>query len=348
MLGRSFVGWPVVRSGARAEGNVPDLTLKLAITAYDHVRDLVGGSVRVEGITFDTGHLEVEEIFYRQGTATEWDISEFSMGKYLSFVGHGDRRLQGLPIFVSRVFRHSAIYVRRDGPIRRPEDLVGRRIGVPDWTQTAVIYGRGILQDEHGVRLEDVHWFVGNVSGEGAGQDRPLHLPERVRVTRVTGASLAAMLAAGDLDAIIFAREPSGFFHADSPIVRLLPDRAVEVASYKRTGVYPIMHTLVVRRALIDAHPWIVRRLHEGFEQAKRNSLARLRSTNVAWLPLPWLPHLAAECDAIFDGDPWPYGVAPNRRTLEAFLRYGFEQGVTDRLVTIDDLFPPDILALIG
>jgi len=326
---------------------VPDLRLKLAITAYDHVRDLIDGGVRVAGITFDTGHLEVEEIFYRQGVAAEWDVSEFSSGKYLSFVAHGDRRLQGLPIFVSRVFRHSAIYVRRDGPIRRPQDLAGRRIGVPDWTQTAVIYGRGLLQDEYGVRLEDVHWFVGNVSGEGAGQERPLHLTDRVRVTRVTDRSLAALLVAGDIEAIIFAREPAGFFDADSPIVRLLPDRAVEADYCRRTGVFPIMHTLVVRRALIDAHPWVARRLYEAFEQAKRNSLARLRSTNVAWLPLPWVPQLAAECTALLDGDPWPYGVAPNRRTLETFLRYGFEQGVTDRLLTIDDLFPPEIRALV-
>lgn len=327
---------------------MPDLRLKLAITAYDHVRDLIDGGVRAEGITFEVTHPEVEEIFYRQGAAAEWDVSEFSTGKYISFVGHGDRRLQGLPIFVSRVFRHSAIYVRRDGPIRSPGDLIGRRIGVPDWTQTAVIYGRGILQDEYGVRLEDVRWFVGNVSGEGAGQERPLHLPDRVQLTRVTDASLAALLVAGDIDAIIFAREPAGFFDSASPIVRLLPDRAVEEASYRRTGVFPIMHTLVVRRALIDEHPWIVRRLSEAFEQAKRRSLARLRSTNVAWLPLPWVPHLAAQCTAMSDGDPWPYGVEPNRRTLETFLRYGFEQGVTDRLLTIDDLFPPDIRALVN
>jgi len=325
-----------------------ELRLKLAITAYDHVRDLLDGSLPVEGVAFDAQHPEVEEIFYRQGTAAAWDVAEFSMGKLLSRIAHGDRRLLALPVFVSRMFRHSAIYVRRGGPVRTPPDLAGRRVGVPDWTQTAVIYGRGILQDEYGVRLEDVHWLVGNVSGERAGEERPLHLPAGVRVTRVDDAPLAALLAAGDIDAIIFAREPAGFFDADSAIVRLLPDRSVEEAAYRRTGVFPIMHTLIVRRALADEHPWLAPRLYAAFEQAKRSSLARLRSTNVARVPLPWVAQLAAESAALAGGDPWPYGVAPNRATLETFLRYCFEQGVTERPLAIDELFPPEIRAFTG
>lgn len=308
------------------------LPLTLAINPYDHVRDL-----RVEGVDLTCLHFEVEEIFFRFSRFREWHVSELSMGKYCSLRGGGDDSLIAIPVFPSRIFRHSAIFVRDDGSITRPEQLAGRRIGVPEWTQTATIYARGILEEDYGVALRDVEWVQAGTNEAGREEGIPVTVPDGVRYVPQPDRSLNDLLLAGEIDALVAAHPPAGFAGGD--IVRLFPDyQEVERAYWERTGVFPIMHVIALQRAVYDEHPWIAMNLFTAFDEAKRRSQERLRSPNVPHVPLPWAHHLAG----LFGEDPWPYGIEPNRTTLETFLRFTHEQGVTARALDVDELFAPE------
>jgi 4,5-dihydroxyphthalate decarboxylase len=321
-----------------------DLRLTLAVSDYDHVRDLVGGRVRAEGIELTCLTLSVEEIFYRFTSFREWDVSELSLAKYVSLVGNGERSLVAIPVFTSRVFRHSAIYVRADGSVREPGDLAGRRVGVPEWVQTAGIYARGALQHQYGVALADVAWVQAGVNEAGREELVAPALPPGVSVEAVGDRTLQDMLVAGDLDAVISARPPQRFLDGDERIRRLFDDpRAVEEAYYLETGVFPIMHTVALRREVLDAHPWVAGNLLTAFTEAKDRSLERLRDVNASRLPVPWSHDLGRRAADLLGPDPWPYGVEANRPTLEAFLRFGHEQGVSERALEPEDLFPPPV-----
>jgi 4,5-dihydroxyphthalate decarboxylase len=320
------------------------LRLTLAVNDYDHVRDLVTGRVRAEGIELTCLTLSVEEIFYRFTAFREWDVSELSLAKYTSLVGSGDRSLTAIPVFPSRVFRHAAIYVRADGPVRAPEDLAGRRVGVPEWIQTAGVYARGVLQHAYGVGLADVAWVQGGVNQPGREELVAPTLPGGVSLEPVTDRTLQDKLVDGDLDAVISARAPQRFLDGDTRIRRLFDDpRAVEEAHYRETGIFPIMHTIAVRSEVADAHPWVLRNLLTAFTEAKDRSLARLRDVNASRFPVPWSHDLGRAAAGLLGGDSWPYGVEPNRPTLEAFLRFAHEQGVAERTLTPEDLFPPSV-----
>ena len=319
------------------------LPLTIGINDYDHVRDLLTGRVEAEGISLTALNFEVEEIFFRFVRFREWDISEMSMGKYVSLRAGGDDTLTAIPVFPSRLFRHSGIYVRSDGPVRAPGDLKGKRIGVPEWSQTAVVYMVGLLRREYGVELEDIDWVQAGVNEPGRPEKAALKLPESVRLIRVTDKTLTRMLRAGELDAVMSAHPPESYEKGEPWIRRLFEDHApVELEYYRKTGIFPIMHTVAIRREVYDRHRWIAMNLLEAFEAAKRRSLARLREYNTARIPLPWLPTRAKEIAAIFGDDFWPYGVEPNRRTLEAFLAFAHEQGVCQRLLKIEELFAPE------
>jgi 4,5-dihydroxyphthalate decarboxylase len=319
------------------------LPLTIAINDYDHVRDLLTGRVGAEGIALTALNFEVEEIFFRFVRFREWDISEMSMGKYVSLRAGGDDSLIAIPVFPSRLFRHSGIYVRSDGAVRAPGDLKGKRIGVPEWSQTAVIYMVGLLRREYGVALEDVDWVQAGVNEPGRPEKAALKLPDRMRLTRVADKTLNGMLKAGELDAVMSAHPPESYEKGEPWIRRLFEDHApVELDYYRKTGIFPIMHTVAIRREAYDRHRWIAMNLLEAFEAAKRRSLARLREYNTARIPLPWLPARTKEIAAIFGEDFWPYGVEPNRRTLEAFLDFAHEQGVCQRLLKVEDLFAPE------
>jgi 4,5-dihydroxyphthalate decarboxylase len=321
-----------------------DVHLTLASNDYDHVRDLVTGRVRAEGIDLTCLTLSVEEIFYRFTAFREWDVSELSLAKYTSLVAAGDRSLTAIPVFPSRVFRHGAFYVRADGPVRAPEDLAGRRVGVPEWIQTAGVYARGVLQHDHGVALADVAWVQGGVNEPGREELVAPSLPPGVTIEAVADRSLQEMLVAGDLDAIVSARAPQRFLDGDPRIRRLFDDpRAVEEASYRRTGVFPIMHTIAIRSEVVERHPWVPANLLTAFTRAKDRSLARMRDVNASRLPLPWSHDLGRQASALLGDDPWPYGIERNRPTLEAFLRFAHEQGVAERPLTPEDLFPPSV-----
>ncbi len=228
---------------------MPPLPLTIAINDYDHVRDLLAGRVEAEGIALTTLNFEVEEIFFRFVRFREWDVSEMSMGKYVSLRAGGDDSLTAIPVFPSRLFRHSGIYVRSDGSVRAPGDLKGKRVGVPEWSQTAVVYMMGLLRHEYGLALEDVDWVQAGVNQPGRPEKAALRLPDTVRLTRIADKTLTGMLKAGELDAVMSAHPPESYEKGEPWIRRLFEDHApVELAYFRKTGIFPVMHTVGIRR----------------------------------------------------------------------------------------------------
>ena len=328
------------------DNRVPDIGLSLAISYYDHVSDLLRGRVRAEGISLTVIELPVEEIFFRMVKFTEFDVAEFSMGKYVSLVAAGDPPFVAIPVFPSRVFRQSAFYKATRAGIRDAKDLTGRRVGIPEWAQTAGIYARAYLQHQCGVNLRDVRWVQAGVNEAGRVEKVKLTLPEGVHIERVPGRSLSNMLLMGDLEAIISAREPSPFVAGDSRIARLWPDtRAVEEAYYRETGIFPIMHVIAIKKTTFDRHPWIGMNLFKAFAEAKANAQRHLGRAITSRVPIPWAYNSLVEARNVFGEDCWPYGIEPNRCTLDAFLQYSHEQGVTNRKVQVEELFPRELSA---
>ena len=320
------------------------VSLSMAVAAYDHVRDLVNGRVRPEGIELTAMELGVEEIFFRTSTFQEWDIAEFSMAKYVSMLSNGTAPFRAIPVFPSRVFRQSAFYVATASGICSAEDLVGRRVGIPEWSQTAGIYARAFLQHQCGVRLADIQWVQAGVNQAGRHEKVTLSLPEGINIKAVSDRSLNEMLLAGDLDAIITAREPESFIAGDATIARRWPDyRAMEQSYYESTGIFPIMHVIVVRNQALDSAPWVAMNLLRAFEEAKANSLNRLSTIVNSPIAIPWSLHAYQLAQKVFGDDLWPYGLDANRRTLDAFLQYSHEQGVTQRRLSAEELFPHEV-----
>jgi len=324
-----------------------NVQLTLAINDYDHVRELVDGTVPVQGVDLTCMRFEVEETFFRFARFREWDISEFSFAKYCSLRAGGDDSISAIPVFPSRAFRHSAIFVRADGPVDRPEALAGARIGVPEWTQTATVYARAVLEHEYGVEVRQAQWFRGGTNEPGRVEGIPLEPPPGVSLTHVVDRSLDEMLLAGDLDAVIAAHPPRGFTDGSGSIVRLFTDyRSVEEAYYRKTGIFPIMHVVALRQAVLDEHPWVAMNLLSAFREAKRRSLERATDTNAPRFPVPWGPANAQHAVELFGEDFWPYGIDENRVTIEAFLGFAHEQGAIARPLTPEELFPPQVSAV--
>lgn len=323
-----------------------NIHLTVAVGDYEHVRDVADGSVRVQGADLTVLHMPPEETFYRFIHHQEWDVSELSLAKAVAFASQDDPRFVLLPVFPSRVFRHSSIYVRRSAGLERPEQLAGLRVGVPEWAQTAAVYTRGMLAHEHGVGLADVQWFQAGVNQAGRKEKTALKLPPGVHCTPVADASLSEMLLDGRLDAVMSARAPDAFVQRPDLVTRLFADsRAAEAAYYARTGVFPIMHVLAMRRTVYERHRWLARNLMTAFEQAKNQSLARALDVTASHFVLPWVADLARDAQALLGQDFWPYGLEPNRVTLEAFCRYALEQGVAHRPLQPEDLFVPEVLS---
>jgi len=305
--------------------NIP---LTLAIHPYDHVRNL-----QAQGIDLTVLALPIEEIFFRFTKFREWHATEMSFGKTVSLMSQPSPDIVPIPVFPSRVFRHSAIYV--NSKIKTPKDLEGRRVGIPEWAQTAGIYVRGLLQHEYGVDLARIQWHQAGVHEPGRVEKVQLHLPNGVRITPVPDKTLAAMLASGALDAVISARDPGG--------QRLFPNyQELEEAYFLKTRIYPIMHVIVLRRDVYERDRWIAMNLLKGFEEAKRSSTAQLVEIGLSHVPMPWIAEHARRWRELAGEDFWPYGIEPNRPTLEAFVQYAFEQGVTARKLDLGELFAPE------
>ncbi len=331
----------VIESGGTAK-----LHLTLATTDYDHVRDVVNGVVRPEGIVLTGFVLPVEEVFFRFIKNREWDISEMSFGKFIGYASQGNSPFIGIPVFPSRVFRHSAFYVRADRGISLPKDLEGKSVGIPEWAQTAGIYARGYLAETAGVDLRKIKWVQAGMNEAGREEKVEFKLPAGIQYQQRRDTSISAMLLSGEIDAAISARVPDAFNKVGGKIVRLYPDyRKDEMAYHAATGIYPIMHVVAMRRAVFERYPWVAMNLFKAFDEAKTRSAERIRDLTASRIPVPWAAAIADEWSKNFGGDPFPYGLEENRKTLDAFCRFANDQGVTAKKLMPDDLFPKELRA---
>lgn len=320
--------------------------LTIATTDYDHFRDFRTGAVQAEGIDHTWLTLGHHEIFSRFTFNREWDVTELSFAKFMAQVTRENTDIVALPVFASRLFRFGSFYVNRKSGIRTAADLKGKSIGSPEWAHTAAVYMRGWLADEAGVRLQDVHWVQAGANEPGRIEKVELDLPEGVRLTRIADKSLSELIAAHEIDCALIARPPNCFLQGHPDVVRLFPDFwEREQRYYSDTKVFPIMHVIALKRALLAEHPWIARNLFNAFNESKRRSLERLLDPAVSRYPLPWLPTYARQMRDLFGGDPYPFGIEENRPTLELFARYTHEQGIAHRRVAIEEIFPNGIMA---
>lgn len=320
------------------------LRLSIGTTDYDHFRDLRTGEVRAAGIELIWSLLGHHEVFARFTYDREWDIAELSFAKFMAQVTRPDADIIGLPVACSRVFRFGSFYVNRHSGITAPEDLHGKRVGSPEWAHTCAVWMRGWLGDEVGIPLQAIHWVQAGANEAGREEKVELQLPEGVEIERVSDRTLSDMLAVGDIDCAIIARPPNCFLEGHPDVVRLFPDFLDMERDYHRdTGVWPIMHLIAMKRAVLAEHPWVARNLLNAFVESKNRSLARLLDPAVSRYPLAWLAPFAEDLHARFDGDPFPFGIERNRPTLERFLRYTAEQGIAKHRVEPEDIFPSGI-----
>lgn len=317
----------------------------LACVATDRSRPVASGEAPVEGCTLDFRFGEPEAIFRDALNDRGCDITELSMASHIVTTARGDTRYIGVPVFLSRAYRHAAIFVRADSPIRRLDALKGARIGLPEYQQTAALWVRGMMLDA-GVRAQDVHWHVGGLNATGPGERIALTLPLDIRLSTLSGdQTLDAMLMSGELDAIISPRVPESFAKGQSR--RLFEDvKAAEVSYFLQSGFFPLMHCLAVKREVADQHPWLPAALFSAFALAKRQRLAELAQGNVLRVSLPWIMHEFSDTIRLTQGSPWPYGFARNRAEIEAMARYAHADGIAARLVSPEELFHPTTHAL--
>jgi len=321
------------------------LRLTLAAGHYDRTEALRDGRVRAEGIDLTYIMLRVEEIFWRMAQHREFDASEFSLGGYVVRRGRGADDLVAITVFPSRFFRQSCIFVHDGSGVRSPQDLRGKRVGVPEYQMTAAVWARGILADDYGVRAADVEWVQGGLEEPGRLPFEPAE-PPGVRVGFAPAdRSLAQMLESGGIDALVTARTPSTFRRSGSAVRRLFEHPfEVERDYFRRTGIFPIMHTLVVKKEILDANPWVAFTLFKAFSEAKDLAMADLTQTSALPLSLPFLVEHAYQTMDLMGEDFWPYGIAKNRQALDTFLRYHHEQGLSKRRLKPEEIFAKETL----
>jgi 4,5-dihydroxyphthalate decarboxylase len=323
------------------------LQLSVAIGDYDRMRPLVDGLVGIDGVDPQIMLLEPEEIFFRAFRHAEFDICELSLSSYSVKTAQGTSPYIAVPVFPSRAFRHTSIYVRTDR-IKSPADLRGCRIGVPEYQLTANIWVRMILEEDYGIRPSDVIWVRGGYEAPGRVEKIGLNLPGDVVVENAGPEdTISALLASGQLDAVIGPRAPSCFQHGHPDVGYLFADpQATAVDWYRRTGLFPIMHTLGIRRALAEKHPWLPVAVFKAFERAKEIALAKLGDTSATKVTLPFVEEQLRAARLLMGEDFWSYGLAPNRAVLTRFLRRHHAEGLSARLLSPEDLFHPAALEL--
>jgi 4,5-dihydroxyphthalate decarboxylase len=321
------------------------INLTIATSDYDHFRDFRSGEVQAQGIEPIWLQHEIHEIFSRFAAKREWDVSEMSFAKFTAQFAEGETSdVIALPVFASRVFRLSSLYVNPSKGIRTAADLKGKRVGLPEWAQTAAVYTRGWLEHEAGVPLTSIQWVQAGTEDAGRTEKVDLTLPKGINIIREPEKTLSDMIVRGELDAIMTATIPLPYQRRDPNIKRLFDDpRAEEVKYFQRTGVYPIMHIIAMRKAVLEEHPWVARNLYLAFLESKDRAMARIFEGGVSRYPIPWLNDTVMELRDLFKGDIYPYGVDTNYTTLETFLRFCFEQGVAKKLLKPEDIFPAGI-----
>lgn len=322
------------------------LNLTIAFSDYDRVAALSGGLVQPDGIDLNFLTLPVEETFFRMARHAEFDVAEMSLSSYCMTLARDPVPFIAIPVFPSRVFRHGSMFVSTKSGIERPEQLAGKRIGYPEYQMTAPVWMRGILADEHGVKPSDVLHFSGGVEQPGRIEKLKLNLPPSIRWQAIAPEqTLATMLADGEVDALLAARPPSTLYSRPDDVRRLFPNHADdERAYYKRTGIFPIMHTVVIRRELYQSQRWIAQSLLKAFTLAQRKTYDDLNESHAFKAMLPWLPAHVAEARTLMGDDWWPYGFEANRHVLDTFLRYHHEQGLSAERLAPEQLFAPESL----
>ena len=315
-------------------------TITVGCRDYDHTRALADGRVSIDGVALKFVNISPpSQIFLRMLHDEEFDASEMSLSNYMIALGKGDRRFVAIPVFPSRVFRHAYVWINTRSGIQKPQDLKGKRIGIADYSMTALLFVRGFLQHQYGVMPHDVHWF------RRRSEHVSIEIPAGVRIDNIgKDQTLDDLLEAGELDAVALTSPPRGFLAGLPEVKRLFPDaRAVEAEYYRETKIFPIMHMVVIRRAIYEKDPSLAVRLAEGFETAKHLSFEGYAEGLSC---LPWI-HLDFEyARQVLGDDVYPYGVKKNLATLEAATLYSNEQGLTRRKFSVDELFAAETLKL--
>jgi 4,5-dihydroxyphthalate decarboxylase len=325
---------------------MPPLRLTLACWNYDRTGALADGRVRPDGIDLTCLTLPVEETFFRMLRHAEFEIAELSLSSYVLSLFQPERPFVAIPVFPSRSFRHSCIYVHAASGIRGPKDLIDKRVGSPEFQLTACVWIRGILADDYDVPVASVTHVLGGQEEPGRQEKLRIDLPESIRVERIgPDDTLASMLERGAIDALYTPRMPSGFRSGSGRVVRLFADYpAVEREYFRRTGIFPIMHVVVIRRDVYERHRWVAQSLFKAFSAAQRETYADLSETAALKTMLPWLTAHVEETRREMGDDFWPYGLDRNRQALATFLRYSHEQGLSKRLLPPEELFAPETL----
>ena len=317
------------------------LKLTFACWNYDRTRALADGRVRPDGIELNYLDLPVEETFFRMLRHREFDVAELSLSSYVVSLFRKPQPFIAIPIFPSRVFRHSSIYVNAAAGIRTAKDLIGKRVGNPEYQLTALVWIRGILADHYGVPAKSVTYLTGGEEEPGRGEKLKLDLPPDIKVERIGAKqTLSAMLASGEIDALYSPRMPSSFARGDGKVKRLFENYVdVEKQYFRDTGIFPIMHTVAIRREVYEANRWIAQSLAKALHAAQRETYDDLYQTAALKAMLPWLTAHVEETRREMGNDFWPYGMEKNHKTLATFLRYSHEQGLSKRLLEPEELF---------
>jgi 4,5-dihydroxyphthalate decarboxylase len=321
---------------------MPNLDLNIACWDYDRTRSLTDGRVQPEGINLDITVLRPREIFPRMLQDQEFHASEMSLASYVILKARDQCPFVAIPVMLSKIFRHDCIYVRPDAGINEPADLRGKRIGLPQYSSTAGVFIKGLMQHEYGVSPQQMTWFMGGQDTPAPAPLVPLDLPDDIHLEFIPeDKTLEGMLADGELDALFATYIPNLFLSGSPTIARLFPNfKEVEQDYYRRTGIFPIMHTVVIREDVHREHPWVAASLYEAFSQAKDLAVGGLYDTDALALTLPFLIDHLEESRRIFGSDYWSYGVESNRPALEGLSQYVVDQGLAPRVVSTEELFP--------
>ena len=317
-----------------------NLRLTFACGPYDRTQPLRDGTLQPEGIELTYLSLQPAEIFWRMLQYKEFDASEMSLSNYTTLVNTGNAPFVAIPVFPSRVFRHGYFFINTEKGIKNPADLKGKRGGVPEYSMTAAVFMRGLLQHDYGVKPTDVEWVQGRADRLGR------KLPSDIRLTQApAGAELGDLLERGEIDFMMTANNPLSFRRGSPKVARLFPNYGeVEKNYYRRTKIYPIMHTVVIRREIYDRDPWVALSLYKALCKAKDYSYHMLAETGSPKASLAWLQPLLEEEQEIIGPDWYPYGIEKNRPTIEALLQYTHEHGLTDRRLKLEELFAPSTM----
>ena len=318
------------------------LQLSVAVGNYDRVRPLMDGAVQIDGVDPVFMNFPPEEIFFRAFRGQDFDICELSMSSFTVKTADHNCPYVGVPAYVSRAFRHNSIWVRTDR-IKTPADLKGKRVGLPEYQLTACVWARIILEDDHGVKPSDVTWVRGGIEHAGRPEKITIKLPEGVRMEEApAGATISKLLEQGEIDAFIAPRVPTLAGRNNPNIGMLFADPIAAGKDYfKRTGIFPIMHVTGIRRELVEKHPWLPAAVFKAFSQSKEKCLEALEDTAATKVTLPFVEDQLRLAREFMGEDFWSYGLEPNRKVLETFLRFHHKEGLSSRLVAPEELFHP-------